>query len=197
MKKLLLNPFEKNPETRLFIFGLAVTAIGSYLAYLFNGRYDGVIDLHFTKSVTLAQPFIDNLINIVCLFATLFFVGKLINSKTRIIDIVNPILICRVPFYLLTFSNFRNYISDISVSLLENFNPKAMPSEMNLSPISMIVLGFFAIISILCLIWFVILLYNGFKIATNSKTGMHKLYFALAILVAEIISGILISFLNY
>lgn len=123
--------------------------------------------------------------------------GKLINSKTRIIDIVNPILICRVPFYLLTFSNFRNYISDISASLLENFNPKAMPSEMNLSPISMIVLGFFAIISILCLIWFVILLYNGFKIATNSKTGMHKLYFALAILVAEIISGILISFLNY
>ena len=51
MKKLLLNPFEKNPETRLFIFGLAVTAIGSYLAYIFNGRYDGVIDLHFTNNI--------------------------------------------------------------------------------------------------------------------------------------------------
>lgn len=197
MKKLFFNPFEKNSETRLLIFGLILTAIGSYLGYLFNGRYDGVIDLHFTKNTTLVQPFIDNLINIVSLFAVLFLVGKLINSKTRIIDILSPILISRVPFYLLTFFNFRNCISDVTASIVEKLDLKAMPTELDLSPFSMILLMLFAMISILFLIWFVVLLYNGFKIATNCKTSLHKLYFALAIVAAEIISKILISLLIY
>ncbi|TPD69721.1 hypothetical protein [Flavobacterium microcysteis] len=197
MKKLFFNPFEKNSETRLLVFGLIITAIGSYLGYLLNGRYDGVIDLHFTKNTTLAQPFIDNLINIVSLFAVLFLVGKLINSKTRIIDILSPILISRIPFYLLTFFNFRNYISDVTASIVEKLDLKAMPTELDLSPVSMILLMLFAMISILCLVWFIILLYNGFKIATNCKTIAHKLYFALAIVAAEIISKILISLLTY
>jgi len=197
MKKLFFNPFEKNSETRLLVFGLIITAIGSYLGYLFSGRYDGVIDLHFTKNTTLAQPFIDNLINIVSLFAALFLVGKLINSKTRIIDILSPILISRVPFYLLTFFNFRNCISDVTASIVEKLDLKAMPTELDLSPLSMILLMLFAMISILCLVWFIILLYNGFKIATNCKTVAHKLYFALAIVAAEIISKILISLLTY
>lgn len=197
MIKLLLNPFEKNSETRLFVFGLILTLIGSYLAYLFNGRYDGVIDLHFTKKVTLAQPFIDNLINIAVLFAALFLTGKLINAKTRMIDILNPILIARAPFYLLTFSNFRNYISNITANLIENLNGKTIPTELNISPIGILFLTFFSLLALVCLVWFVILLYNGFKIAANCKTGLHKLYFALSILAAEIISGILISFLNY
>lgn len=197
MKKLFFNPFEKNSETRLLVFGLILTAVGSYLGYLFNGRYDGAIDLHFTKNTSLAQPFIDNLINIVSLFAALFFVGKLINSKTRIIDILNPILISRVPFYLLTFFNFRNCISNVTASIVEKLDQKAIPNELDLSPFNMILLMLFAMISILFLIWFVVLLYNGFKIATNCKTSMHKLYFALAIVVAEIISKIIISLLIY
>jgi hypothetical protein len=197
MKKLFFNPFEKNSETRLLIFGLILTAAGSYLGYLFNGRYDGVIDLHFTKNTTLVQPFIDNLINIVSLFAVLFLVGKIINTKTRIIDILSPILISRMPFYLLTFFNFRNFISDATASIVEKLNLKAIPTELDLSPLSMILLMLFAMISILCLIWFIVLLYNGFKIATNCKTSMHKLYFALSIVAAEIISKILISLLTY
>lgn len=197
MKKLLFNPFEKVSETRLLLFGLAITLAGSYLAYLFNGRYDGVIDLHFSKNVTIFQPLIDNLINTTSLLITLLITGKLINNKTRIIDILNPILIARAPFYLLTFSNFKNCISDITESLLKNVDLKKMPTNIDIAPSSILFLTLFSIIAIVCIVWFVILLYNGFKIATNCKTSLHKLYFALAILVAEIISGILISLLNY
>ncbi len=196
MKKLFFNPFEKNSENKLLLFGLVITAFGSYLGYLFNARFDGIFDLHFIKNTTLDQPFIDNLINIVSLFATLFLTGKIINTKTRIIDILNPILISRVPFYLLTFFNFRNCISDVTASIVENLNLKAMPTHIDITPSSMILLMLFAMISILFLIWFIILLYNGFKIATNCKTSMHKLYFALSIVAAEIISKIIISLLN-
>lgn len=197
MKKLLLNPFENTSETKLLLFGLALTAAGSYLAYLFNGRYDGVIDLHFIGTVTLLQPFLDNLINIACLASALFLTGKLINKKTRFIDILNPVLIARVPFYLLTLTNFNNFISDITESLLEKIDLKNMPTDIDIAPSSVLMLTLFSLLAIVCIIWFVILLYNGFKIAANSKTSLHKVYFALSILAAEIISGIAISLLNY
>lgn len=197
MKKLLFNPFETTSETKLLTFGVLLTAIGSYLAYLFNGRYDGVIDLHFTGNVSLAQPFLDNLINIVCLTAVLFFVGRLINKKTRLIDILAPVMIARVPFYLLTFTNINNLISDITESLLKNVDLKNMPVNLDIAPSSILLLTLFSLLAIVCIVWFVILLYNGFKIATNSKTSLHKVYFALSILAAEIISGIIISLLNY
>lgn len=197
MKKLLFNPFENTSESKLLLSGLALTVIGSYLAYLFNGRYDGVIDLHFIGDVSLQQPFIDNLINIICLCGMLFLTGKLINKKTRIIDILNPVLIARVPFYVLTFTNFNNYISDITQSMLEKIDLKNMPTNMDIAPSSILALTLFSLLAIVGIIWFVILLYNGFKIATNSKTVAHKLYFALSILAAEIISGILISLINY
>lgn len=197
MKQALLNPFEKISETKLVIFGIIATLLGSYLGYLFNGRYDGVIDLHFTDSVSLLQPFIDNLINIASLFLLLFLAGKFINKKTRIIDILNPILIARIPFYFLTFSNFRNYISDITKSLLAMVDLKNKTTNLNLETSHILFLGFFTIVTIAFLVWFVILLYNGFKVATNCKTVPHKIYFGLSILAAEIVSGIAISLLNY
>lgn len=197
MKQTLLNPFEKISETKLFIFGIIATLLGSYLGYAFNGRYDGVIDLHFIDSVTLLQPFFDNLVNIASLFITLFIIGRFINKKTRVIDILNPILIARIPFYFLTFSNIGNFISDITKSLLAMVDVQNKTTSLNLETSHILFLGFFTIITIAFLVWFVILLYNGFKIATNCKTVPHKVYFGLSILVAEIVSGIAISLLNY
>ncbi|EOG6917048.1 hypothetical protein ACLH3W_002277, partial [Flavobacterium psychrophilum] len=51
---------------------------------------------------------------------------------------------------------------------------------------------FQSIILIIALIWFISLLYNGFKIATNSKETKHTLLFILAIIIAEITSKIII-----
>lgn len=197
MKTLLLHPFEKVPETRLFIFGTALLLLGSYLGYVFNGRYDGVIDLHFTQNATLFQPLIDNLINTFCLFTALYVTGKAINKKTRMIDILNPVLVARAPFYLLAFSNFRNYISDITKGIVQQIDPQKIPSDLNIGFTQVLFLGIFTILAIAFLVWFVMLLYNGFKTATNCKTTAHKLYFALSLLAAEIISGIAISQLNY
>ena len=77
-KKLLINPFESISETKLLVFGIITTLLASYLAFLLNGRFDGVIDLHFTEDVGKLQPLIDNAINFVSLFIFLLFLERIL-----------------------------------------------------------------------------------------------------------------------
>lgn len=195
MKKAFFNPFEKYTENKLLIFGLLITLLGSYLGYLFQARFDGVLDLHFQGS-TLFEPLLDNAINIFSLFVFLFIHGKYINPKTRIIDILIAILIARLPFYILTLSNIQNFISDMADRLMASIDLQNMPADLNIQPTDLIFLTLFALISILFLAWFIVLLFNGFKTATNSKGIKNNLLFAAAIILAEIFSKILLTSLN-
>lgn len=196
-KKLLINPFESISETKLLVFGIITTLLASYLAFLLNGRFDGVIDLHFTEDVEKLQPLIDNAINFVSLFIFLFIAGKIINSKTRAVDIATPILVAKIPYYILLLFNINDFIYSSTSSLLQKVNPEN-PSQMpNIDPGTLAVILPFALLSIAFLIWFIVLLYYGFKTATNSKTPAHKMYFIGAIILAEILSSVLISTINY
>lgn len=190
MKKLLLNPFEKYSELQLLVFGIILTITGSVLAFYCNARFDGVIDLHFSEGVTLWDPFIDNAINIVSLFIFLFILGLLINTKTRIIDIVTTILIARAPFYLLSLVNCTN----IMVRIQSNIDPANL-YNITFSASELVILIIFSLVSILFLVWFVALLYNGFKTASNIKLTSHKVMFAIAILLAEILSKVILYIL--
>ena len=60
MKQLLFKPFERFSENQLLVVGICATLIGSYLAYLFDGRYDGALDFHIIQSKIGFEPFIDN-----------------------------------------------------------------------------------------------------------------------------------------
>ncbi|MDR6967971.1 hypothetical protein J2X31_001985 [Flavobacterium arsenatis] len=196
MKTLLFNPFEKYAENKLLLFGIFITLAGSYLGYLFQGRFDGVIDLHFVPSTTLFEPLADNLINIFSLFLLLFLLGKYINPKTRVIDTLTPVMIARLPFYLLTFFNYQNYISGITEKLIASIDLQNTPTDLNIATSDLIITLLFSGISILFLVWFVILLFNGFKVATNSRGIKNNLLFAGAIILAEILSKIIFTFLN-
>ena len=54
----------------------------------------------------------------------------------------------------------------------------------------------FAIFTIIITIWSIVILYQGFKTATNCKEVRHNVYFGLAIVLADVLSRFLISNLN-
>lgn len=191
MKRTLLRPLEKYNEMPLLLFGIIMTALGSFAASLLNARFSGVIDMNITKHVKPVQPFLDNAANTLALFIFLFALGKYINSKTRAIDILNSILIARIPFYLLPLFNIGSLFSSIETKV----NP-ANPYAIDFTAGEMVLLFFFAIIAITCLVWFVMLLYNGFKVASNSKTTTHKSLFALAVVLAWAFSKYLIYLIS-
>lgn len=189
MKTVLFNPFEKYAERILIVAGLTATLIGGYLGFVFNARFDGVIDLHFVEKVSLYQPILEIVINILCTTVLLFIVGKIINPKTRIIDIFLTSMIARIPYYIITFFNSNSKAYTISQGIL-NLVKSSKTNTLSTIDILYLLLMSFAIIA--SLIWFIVLLFNGFKTAVNAKGTKHVLLFIVAIIVAEIISKIII-----
>ncbi len=193
MKALILNPFEKYSENHLISFGIVITVIGSGIASLFNARFDGVFDLHFSESTSFLTVFSDNLMNIISLVFFLFIIGKSLNIKTRMVDILSISLIARTPYYVLPLFNFNDGIQKTGNQIASNQNNGDLNQILNMD-LTLTIL--FAITCILLLVWYISLLFKGFKIATNAKGNKVTFLFILAIIGAEIGSKYLINILN-
>ena len=195
MIKLLFNPFERYSEKQLLVTGITASIIGCFLAFNFNARFDGILDLHFVKKNTIIQPIIDILIDFFCLTILLFLIGKYSNSKTRFIDIITTTLISKIPFYILLFQNINNFSFQITDKLTKSLLTKNYSIE-TITSSEMVYLVATGILNLAFVIWSVILLFNGFKIATNAKTTKPILLFIVIIILSELISKILISKFN-
>lgn len=184
---LLFHPFEKYSETILLPFGIIFTILGTLLGFYFDARFDGVLDMHFVKTVTLQEVVLDNLINIFCLFIFLFGVAKFINSKTRFIDILNTILISRMAVYLFTL--LPKPSEELTKKMLQQDFGQITSSDIFV----VMVVGFVGIIFLIC---YITLLYNGFKTASNAKKILPIILFVASILFSEILSKLLIFYFN-
>jgi len=189
---ILLNPFNKFSEKQLLCFGLFTVALGSYLASYLGVTFDGAIDVHLWSEITFLQSLKENAITILLLTLLLFALGKMINAKTRLIDILNASLLFRIPFYLTAILVAIPAIKDLEESLMNNAQKMA---GFNLKATDIIILLCLTGALIALLIYAITLLYNGFKIATNVKQTSHKVFFGIAILVAEILCKIILSIL--
>jgi hypothetical protein len=187
MKTLFLNSFEKYSEKTLILFGLLFSLLGGFLGFIFNARYDGVIDLHFVEKVPSYQPFLEIFLAVFCLAFFLFLVGKKVNPKTRFIDLLATCMIAKIPFYFMTVFNYNSMMYNISTKMIAAIKNGKI-NDLAVSDLNTLLLS--AIISILLVVWSIALLFNGFKIATNAKETKHTLFFIAAIIFAEIISKI-------
>ena len=196
MKKVLFNPFEQFSERPLILFGISVTILLSMTGAFFNARFDGVIDLHFSTPTFFINTLTDNAVNIVILSLALFTLGKFRNNKTRFVDVFTASLIARIPYYILPFFNWNNTVLVESEKLLKQFmtvQPCAVPQ---FETTNMLVLVLFAGFSLLFLAWFIYLLYQGYKVATNAKGGIEIVLFGVTILIAEVFSKIIFYLIN-
>jgi hypothetical protein len=193
MKLLLFKPFEKYSEKTLLSVGVIFTLIGSFAAYTFNVRFDGVFDVHIISNTLFYQALLDNLVNLFCLIIFLYLSTKYINRKTRLIDIITTSMVARVPFYLLPFLNINGVIEKASEDIIQFANPELISQ---ISSSNLLIITVFGVITILFLVWYISLLFNGFKVASNAKGKISIILFILSLLFAEILSKFLIFQLN-
>lgn len=193
MKTFLFKPFEKYQETTLLSFGIAAALIGSLLGFLFNGRFDGVFDLHFAGVVMWYHPLLDNLFNILSITFFMYVAGLIINRKTRVIDILAAGTVSRAPLYFLTVFNAGNFLSRLTDKIMDEIANNPAAPLAGVAPSESIILAAFALISLLFIVWYIVLLWNGFKVATNAKGGVAVFLFSASVLLSEIISKILIA----
>ncbi|WP_339887796.1 YIP1 family protein [uncultured Flavobacterium sp.] len=193
MIKTLLNPFEKFSEKQLLIFGILFLFIGSFLGHQFNAIFDSILHISFTNKVSFINHLLQNIVLTLILSIFLFVLGKYFNSKTRYIDILNVSLIARIPFYLTTLANINDASSTISNKLLESLSDL---NSITISTQEYFILFLTSILSLVGIIWLVVLLWNGFKTATNAKTTKQIVLFILVILIANFISSYTYQLLN-
>ena len=194
MIKKMLNPFEKYTENKLLVFGLVCLIIGSYIGYLFNAYFDSILHISFIKNSEFIATLIQNVIIAILLAIVLYALGKYINPKTRFIDVLNVSLIARIPFY---FSSLVN-INDSTYILTEKLiNNKFSIENIEFSTSDYIVFLFSTTLGLLLIVWFAILLWNGFKTATNAKKSKEIILFIVSLLIANFISSYLIQLLTF
>lgn len=192
MKKLFFNPFENYSEKKLLLTGISATFLGIFLYYNFNIKTIGFLKFDFLEKISIFNVTSQTLIIISVLTIVLFITGKIINSKTRFIDVLNTVLIAKIPFLIITFFNINGRMFR-ETTMLKTFISNGKLAEITFAkmPIIMIVSLFFVLISV----WVIALLYNGFKIATNAKGAKNIFYFILAIIITEILSRFILSIL--
>jgi len=195
MKSIYYNPYEKLTEIQLLLIGLTLGSLGCLLGFYLDARFDGVVDMHTAgkNTVTLQQPFIDNAINTIILFIVLYLLALFINKKTRAIDILNVALIARAPIYLATLINIGGILDSLA-----NLDPSHTSNiSIGASVMALVAVVIILILGVGSLIWFIALLYHGFKTATNLKLTKQKVALGFTVLLAEIIAKLLIGYLNY
>ena len=177
----LFNPFSKFEENQLLIGGILVTILGTIIGFLCNVTFDGVLDMHIIEETTLIKVTIENTVNISTITLLLFVLGKIVNPKTRFIDILNTCLWHRFPLYFGAILSIILLPKNLNEKLLKGANIMENPSVLVLTVI-------FGILILLIAAYSIILLVYGFKTATNTKKWQHFVFFGITILIAEIIS---------
>ncbi|MGS4345295.1 hypothetical protein ACKUSY_06720 [Myroides odoratus] len=174
MKNSLFQPFTYFQEKQLLLFGLVIGLLSCLLQLTTHTRIISILQLTaLDQSPTFLQAIADYTISSIVMALALFIFGRIINPKTRWIDIFNTVIIARIPLLLPLLFDIKGYISDKQKVLIQSISdPEALSNQAELTPIL-----FFGILVLLLLVAFGYYLYQGFKTATHLKKTGHIVIF--------------------
>lgn len=175
----LFNPFNFWGGSKGLWIGLAVLAIHIPVAYFFQARFDGAIDMHLGTVDNLLRPLLDILIAWPAVFLTMYLSALAFKSPIRLVDIAGATAIARVP---LLISVLPALIFDPGIQDVNEF--------FNLSGGELWMVGIGSTILLLFVIWHFVLLFNAYKINSNLKGWKLITGFILSMVIAEAISKV-------
>lgn len=187
MIKLLTNPFEKYNENRLLLVGIVFLILGAIACFQFNLLIFGSLKIinyqqqhWYTALVNISITILSNVF-ILYVFARFRYV------KTRWIDVLNVVLIAHIAVYILLFlSGLPIIIEAQRLIELELMAGKDV-QMLHIPKMYTYILGGFAVVAILLLIYFFYLTVVGMKIAMNSKTKKDQIWIILILLIWNLI----------
>lgn len=185
----LFNPLSKISSKAFMLIGIISAVVGSFISQFNHTIYDGLIDAHTYHLLTYAQAITANMVNIILPCIMLFILGRFINPKTRMIDILNTSFLYRIPIYIFPF--FINLPAMKSIEAKIN-DPSIGIKNIQFSPDETGTIVWISILSIALITYAITLLFFGFKTATNAKKTWHYIAFAGIFIIGEILSKIIV-----
>lgn len=187
--KTIFNPFEKFNEKHLLVVGIVFLIINICIAYFLGFQQDSIFHYGFAdEKATIPQIIGRNVLSYLIGIVVLLILGKIYNSKTRFIDILNTVLISQIPgIFILLMSEIpliKNILSIVQ-ELAEN-NPQNIPMT------DLLIICIYAFLTLGISIYGFILIYNGFKTTTNIKKWQQITLFVLVLIFTTVGSQFLI-----
>ncbi|SEA46269.1 hypothetical protein SAMN05216365_14317 [Porphyromonadaceae bacterium NLAE-zl-C104] len=178
---LLFNPFTKIAGWQAFALGMLFVLLTGVIGTYAGVAFDGAIDSHITEYLSLKDSFLFLVIAVVSVVVILFIAGLIISKRLRFVDILGTMVLARSPLILLTI--FGLFVTSVPAEEI-----MANPMVIMHNPGLII----FSVISIPVMVWFIALMYNGFKVSTGAKGSKLVIGFIIGLIVAEVVSKVLI-----
>ncbi|MCS4302318.1 YIP1 family protein [Chryseobacterium sp. BIGb0232] len=187
--KTIFNPFERFDEKLLLLAGTLAVILSIVAGYWTDTAFTSIYRISSIENASLGTITVCTLLSFSAAIVILFILGKILNGKTRIIDIVNTVLISQLFLILLQFAG---KISSLKLAGKSVANYEASPSG-TFPFVDFLIMISMTIISITTLIYSVTLFYNGFKTATNIKKWQHIVLFCAVTMISSLICQIIIN----
>ncbi len=186
--KTIFNPFEKYDEKTLLSVGVVFFIFNIAGCYYSESVNDSIFHLSLLdKPFTIWDILKINVLSSILAIGVLFILAMILNSKTRIIDISNTVLISQIPLIVtMPFMSLPFYKSAMSNLAQNAGNPMAM----EINDLIIVTAGAFATLPLL--VYSFVLFYNGFRTATNIRKWQHIVLFVFISFLLTIFSQILL-----
>ena len=182
--RLMENPFTRIAGWQAFGLGLVFLVVSGIIGGFGSVVFDGVIDSHLVKQLTMMQSFSYIGISLLTLVLVMWMAGLFIAKGFRFIDILGTMTLSKAPFLLIAIVGYFAKMPDMNEVMK---NPMVV-----FHSVSMVML---MILSIPVVVWSITLIYNALKISSGASGGKLTTVFIIAILASEAISKLMIYFL--
>lgn len=180
---LLWNPFTRIAGWQAFWIGIVIVIISTILAHFGRLLFDGALDAHFGIRTTMTESLIVMGVSLLTVVLVMYVTGLLIAKNFRFVDILGTMTLARAPFLILAILSLFTTFPEVEEIMSDPMIFLDYPSTI-----------LFMVITVPVIVWYIALLYNGFKVSTGAKGAKLIIGFVVGILVAEAISKLVLIF---
>lgn len=183
----LRNPYRWLQDRNLLTISVFSLLIGMIISHFCKVEFQ-VLRINPLNDVSWIKAFFNQLI-IIAIPTILFFItAKIINKKTRLLDILTTVCVALIPYYILGLQNINHFLTNETHAIEEAMKSGNITDYLP-SPLFI----FLSVLSLVFIAYYIYLLVTGFKTATNSKKTWHYILFVLALIFSDIIASIIIN----
>ncbi len=188
VSRWLFNPFHYVAGAKALAIGMLTLLFTGIFGFLGGIRFDGILDFHMgLPPLRIWCHVAENFISWILLSVLLFSAGKLVSkSRPRPIDVFGTQALARIPYLLVALMALMSGSNRFIVGLLNG------SASWNHFSMDMAVFLFVAVAGLVMMIWMIALMYRAFAVSCNVSGRFAVTVFAIALIVGEILSKIIV-----
>ncbi|MDR2824500.1 MAG: YIP1 family protein [Prevotellaceae bacterium] len=190
----IFRPFQFVAGGKALILGIVTMFVLVALCYASNTFFDGAIDAHYGCKEKAILPHVYCVFGVWVVMTVLFYLTALLagSKKTRLIDIAGTLALAKLPLIVFALIGFLPMTKALCGLDLTNFNPMDTETTRQIMMVAVKMLPTL-FVCLLAVIWYIVLMYNGYSVSVNLRGTKGILTFIAALLVSEILAKMLLG----